>query len=849
MTVLFGVLLAFQAQAQYQAPATRPPVAPPPVNSVTAVLASEPPVLDGRADEAFWQSATLITTFQEARPTEGADPKVRTEARVGYDASNLYVFVRAYDHPDSIISLLSRRDVQTNSDQIIVLIDSYHDRRTGYEFVVNPAGVKVDYAIYNDGNEDDAWDAIWDVATQIDSLGWTAEYRIPFSQLRFARSDDVSFGFLLWRSVQRHNSSNTWPAYKPSVSGFVSQFGELNGLKGLASPKRAEVIPYVLTRNEPRFAATDIERHQHLSVGGDLKYAVASNLTLNATVNPDFGQVEADPAQLNLTAFETFFSERRPFFVEGAGLFDFRVNCFIVVDCQTGEALFYSRRIGRSPELAGLYGDASSPSSTKILGAAKLTGRLPGGLSIGFLDAITDRVGGTGETTIEPATNFGVLRVNQDYAQGNGSVGVMLTGVNRSLDQWTDEFMHRSAYTGGLDARRRLGRFEVSGSLMGSRVSGTPEAIAITQQDPVHYYQRPDDDLEFDSTRTSLSGYALEARFAKVGGTRTVFETGYARRSAGFEINDLGFLNQSDIQTWNTWFALRFNKPNKVFQRLNWNFNWWQYWTLEGLPTDRAFNSNVHTQFNNRWWLHAGGTIGVGQTFCDRNCTRGGPALKQEAFIAPWAGIEGNYGQPFTPSVFFNYFRGDGGRSRNWNVNPSIRYNVSSRFSTSLSFNYRENRDDTQFYDNITDNLGDIHHTIAHLEQKTVGITWRANYTFRPNATIQLYANPFVSKGTFSDVREVVNPRADNFDDRFQPFADTSVTNNPGGFNSKQFRSNVVFRWEYRPGSTLFLVWSQGRGAQDPAEGNQSFRGDFGDLFGMRADDTFLVKMSYWFNW
>ena len=848
MTALFGVLLAFQAQ--YQAPAARPPVAPPKVNSVAAVPAPEAPTLDGRADEPFWQNATLINDFREARPTEGADPKVRTEARVAYDASNLYVFVRAFDHPDSIISLLSRRDVQTNSDQIIVLIDSYHDRRTGYEFVVNPAGVKVDYAIYNDGNEDDAWDAIWDVATQIDSLGWTAEYRIPFSQLRFARGDEVSFGFLLWRSVQRHNSSNTWPQYKPSVSGFVSQFGELNGLRGLASPKRGEVTPYVLTRNEPLFGTSGIERHQHLSVGGDLKYAVASNLTLNATVNPDFGQVEADPAQLNLSAFETFFSERRPFFVEGAGLFDFRVNCFIVVDCQTGEALFYSRRIGRSPELAGVYGDASSPTSTKILGAAKLTGRLPGGLSVGFLDAITDRVGGVDETTIEPATNFGVLRLNQDYAQGNGSVGLMLTSVNRSLDQWTDNFMHRDAYSGGLDARRRLGRFEVSGSLMGSRVSGTPDAIAITQRDPVHYYQRPDDDIEFDSTRTSLSGYAAELRFAKVGGTRTVFETGYARRSAGFEINDLGFLNQSDIQTWNTWFALRFNKPNKVFQRLNWNFNWWQYWTLEGLPTDRAFNSNVHTQFNNRWWLHAGGTIGIGQTYCDRNCTRGGPALKQERFIAPWAGIEGNYSQPFTPSVFFNYFRGDGGRSYNWNINPSVRYNVSSRFSTSLSFNYRFNRDDTQFYDNFTDTLTlATHHTIAHLEQKTVGITWRANYTFTPNATLQLYANPFVSKGTFSDVREVVNPRADEFTDRFQPFADTAVTNNPGGFNSKQFRSNVVFRWEYRPGSTLFLVWSQGRGARDNFEGNQSFRGDFGDLFGMRADDTFLVKMSYWFNW
>jgi hypothetical protein len=818
-----------------------------PVSAVSATRTDQPVVLDGRDDDAIWAAAPAVGEFREARPSEGADPRQRTEFRVAYDPHNLYLFVRAFDtHPDSIVRLLSRRDDQTASDQIIVMIDSYHDRRTGYEFVVNPAGVKADYAIYNDGQEDGAWDGVWDVVTRVDSLGWTAEYRIPFSQLRFAASESVTFGFLVWRNLQRHTANYTWPLYRPTQSGFVSQFGTLTGLSGLAAPRRAEITPYLLTQNEPIAAAGgEYDRHQRFTVGGDFKYAVASNLTLTGTVNPDFGQVEADPAVLNLSAFETFFSERRPFFVSGAGLFDFRVNCFVVVDCQTGEGLFYSRRIGRSPRLAGRYGDASSPTATRILGAAKLTGRLPGGLSLGFLDAVTDRVGGVESSTIEPATNHAVLRVNQDFAGGNGSVGAIFTGVHRSLDEWTEDFMHRDALSGGLDARRRFGRYEVSGALMASRVSGTEEALALTQREPVHYFQRPGDDLAFDPTLTSLSGASGEVRFGKVGGQRSRFETGYARRSAGFDVNDLGFLRRADEQTWTNWFALRFNEPNKVFQRLNWNFNWWQYWTLEGRPTDRAFNTNVHTQFNNRWWLHMGSTIGVGSVYCDRNCTRGGPALKVEPSLSPWAGIEGDDRHALVPSFWVNYTRVDGGRSTFLNLNPSLQLKVSTRFSTSLSLDYSRNHDDSQWFGNVTDDAGVEHFTFADLQQRTLGVTLRLNYTFTPNTSLQLYANPFVSKGTYSRVRELADPNADAYDDRFQPYA---AADDPGGFNVKQFRSNAVFRWEYRPGSTLFLVWSQGREHSAPLRGDRSFWGDFDELFGQRANDVFLVKVSYWLS-
>ncbi len=817
-------------------------------NTVRATRAAEAPVLDGRDDDAVWRTVPAIDRFRQARPSENGDPRFRTEARVAYDARHLYVFVRAFDpRPDSIVGLLSRRDEQTASDEIILMLDPYHDRRTGYEFVVSPAGVKTDYAVYNDGDEDLAWDAVWDAATLVDSLGWTAEYRIPLSQLHYSSRGPATFGILVWRTIQRYGEEVTWPLYRPSRSGFISQFGELTGLEGLASPGHAEITPYIVTRSEPGPASADYDRTEDVSVGGDLKYRIASNLLLNATVNPDFGQVEADPSELNLSAFETFFTEQRPFFVEGKGLFTFTVNCVVVVDCNTGEGLFYSRRIGRAPRLADVYGD-DAPPATRILGAAKVTGRLPGGFSLGVLDAVTDDVKGPGGATLEPTTNYAVVRGNQDLDGGDASFGFIGTAVNRSLDPSSEPYLHRSAYAVGVDARRRFWgrRFEVSGSFDLSRVAGSPEAIARTQRDPVHLYQRPDGPLRFDPTRTSLGGSNVELRFAKVGGNRLRFETAYQRRSPGFDVNDLGFLRQADQEMWTSWATLLFREPNRVFRELRWNLNNWEHWSAAGLPTERAFNTNVHTQFNNRWWLHAGGTLGgLGATYCDR-CARGGPAIRQDTYLAPWLGIEGDDRRPLVPSLWLNYMRGDQGRSRTLSLEPTLELKVSTRFSTSLSANWETNRNDIQYYDTFTDPDGTEHYTFAHLEQETLSLTWRLGYTFTPNATLQVYASPFISKGTYSDLREAADARASEYDSRYRPYDNPEVDGDPGGFNVQEFRSNVVFRWEYRPGSTLFLVWSQGRQGFADREGTKGFGGDLGDLFGARSEDTFLVKVSYW---
>lgn len=851
-----SVVLALALVAQTQTIASsnttsvrpRDPVPPPPA---MAVRATTPPVVDGRDNDEIWATIQPITDLRQWQPTEDAPPRYRTEARVAYDERHIYVFVRAFDpHPDSILRLLARRDSWTASDKIWVMIDSYHDRRSGFEFGVNPAGVKIDMAITNDGNEDDAWDAVWDVSTTVDSLGWTAEYRIPLSQLRYP-TGATTMGFAVWRDLQRHQERESWPVFRRSRPGMPSQFGELHGFQDLGSPRRLEVTPYVVAKNDSRLnPAGDYGREQDFTIGGDVKYGLSSSLTLNATVNPDFGQVDQDPAQLNLSAFETFLWERRPFFVEGAGLFSFDVNCN-VVNC-SGENLFYSRRIGQAPTLGQYAGAGGAPTTSRIISAAKLTGRI-GSANVGLVDAITERVSGRGDTTMEPMTNYLAARLERDFRQGKSGIGAMMTMVNRNLDAVTSPVLHRSALVGAVDFRHRFlrDRFEISGKLDFSRVAGTAAAIDATQQSSVHFLQRPDGGVTYDPTRTSLAGNAQEFQLGKVGGRVWRFQTSYQRHSSGFEPNDLGFLMRTDNQTWATWSQLRTTKPSGFQRQMFLNMNWWQNWNTSGTPRERAFNTNTHIQLRNNWWVHAGGTIGqIGTTFCDFDCTRGGPAVRQEPYIAPWIGVEGDGRKTIVPNLFFNYFRGDKGNSESKNINGNLNFRVSSRFQPRVGFSFTRSFTDLQPRGARTPvPAGPTHYVFAHLERSTASLNLRLDYTMSTTMTLQLYANPFVSKGTYTNARETsATPRAADRAARYQPYT-AEPGYDPGGFNFKSFNSNVVLRWEYRPGSTLFVVWQQGRSIFDSVEGSGSMTRNLGDIFDLRPSNLFQIKASYWLSW
>jgi len=841
-------------QAGPQEPAAAPAngrVAP---LSATAVRAERAPNIDGLDADAIWQTAQRYSEFRQFEPKVDVDPSFKTEFRVAYDERNLYVFVRMFDpHPDSIMHALTRRDMRGPSDQIKLLIDSYNDRRSGFEFAVNPDGVKRDFSMSNDGNEDGSWNGVWDVATLVDSLGWTAEFRIPLSQLRYSKAQSNTFGFGIWRDIERYRERSSWPLWSPTRTGISSQLGRLEGLRGISTERRVEVTPYGVTKNVQRTLpppGSRYERKQEMTAGGDLKFGITPNVTLDATVNPDFGQVEADPSVVNLTAFETFFSERRPFFVEGTGLYRFELNCYIVVDCSTNEGLFYSRRIGRQPALRNLYGDASTPTSTTIAAATKLTGRTRSGLAFGVLDAVTPEVDGLNNQTVEPMTNFSVLRAQQDLRGGDAGVSVIATAVNRKLDGFTDPFMHRSGYATGATFRNRFSqrRYEVAGQFAASHVTGTPEAMLRTQQSPVHYFQQPGDKLGVDPSRTSLSGYAAQLKLGKYSGGITRFETSVVRQSAGFDVNDLGFLRRADLMDWSTWAALSFREAGKFYRWAQINGNHWETWNTSGTRLENALNFNGHLGLNNNWDVHAGATVaGLTESYCDR-CTRGGPALRGSRGYYPWGGVNTDSRRRVSGGMWANLSFTDEGRSSGTHLSPYVNFRLSPQFQLNVGTGFGRNSNNTQWLDNFVDGAGTTHYSFAHLEQRTTSMSVRMNYTVTPDLTFELYGQPFVATGTFSDVREVsATPDADSYDARFQAYVPPPSARLR--FKVTELITNSVVRWEYRPGSTMFVVWQHGRQGPGPNDTfSQSWARDYRNLFDLHPDNTFLVKVAYWLN-
>ena len=710
--------------------------------------------------------------------------------------------------------------------------------------------MKRDYAISNDGDEDDSWNGIWDVATRVDAEGWTAEFRIPLSQLRYDANGKHTFGFGIFRNIERLNEQVSWPAFSPKKAGFASQLGELTDLTDITSARRIEVAPYMVTRDLERVRQnSSFRRAGEVSVGADIKLGITPNITLDATINPDFGQVEADPAVLNLTAFETFVQEQRPFFVAGTGLYQFRLNCYVVVDCSTNEGLFYSRRIGRSPSLRDEYGDASTPNSTPIAVAAKLTGRSGSGLSFGVLDAVTQRVKGVANNVAEPGTNYAVVRAQQDLRGGESDVGVIATAVNRSLDPGAEAFLHRAAYTGGVRLRHRFDKkqYEFTAQLTGSHIEGSAPDIARTQRNSVHYYQQPGDSPAVDTSRTSLSGSEVQLKFGKYGGGITRFETSVVRQSPGFDVNDIGFLRRADQLNWSTWGALTFQEAHGIYRWAQVNGNHWEAWNTSGIRLENAVNFNGHMGLRNNWDTHLGGTFaGLTPTYCDR-CARGGPVLRNSAAFFPWGGFNTDSRKKVSAGMFANLSFRNAGKSNGTSLSPYVTVRVSTRFQATLGADVSSDHDDAQWYGNFTDTASVTHYSFAHLNQRTIGMSTRFNYTFTPNLTFEFYGQPFVATGTYSNVRQLsANPRAPAYADRFQNYIAPQGT--ATAFRFTQLRSSAVARWEYRPGSTLFLVWSHGRSDSSNERSTRSWTRDYRDLFSLHPDNTFVVKAAYLFS-
>jgi hypothetical protein len=831
----FFLLFAIAAAAS---PTTRIPAQQ--LTAASAVL------LDGDLSDAAWQDAPVITGFRQREPNDGAQATYETEARVAYDGDALYIAVQAIDpEPSRIVGFRTRRDGYSPSDWIRVMIDSFHDRRSAYEFAVNPAGVKADAYWFNDGNNDPGWDAVWDVAVSRNERGWRAEFKVPFSQLRFHPSADATFGFAVVRQIGRLNETTTWPLLSKSANGYVSSFGELTGLRLGRSQKRLELVPYVvgdLTTAAVQ-AGNPLQQSREGSgeIGVDLKYALKPGLTLTATVNPDFGQVEADPAVVNLSAFETFFSERRPFFVEGSGNFQFNV------DCNDGSCsgLFYSRRIGRPPRGTPIVPDggfSEAPIQTTIVGAAKLTGRI-GRFSVGAMNAITadeDALIANGAArsrqTVEPLTGYSVIRARREFAN-QSSLGFIMTSTNRNLDDQT-RFLPGQAYTGGVDWDWRVSsRYAVQGFVAGSTIRGDASAITLLQESNVHSYQRPDaTHVELDSARTSLSGSAAMVSFSKIGGQRVRFNTNVGMKTPGFDVNDVGFLRRADTRNMSNWLQWRNDRPSRYLRSFRFNLNQWAGWNFDGDRLYSGFNVNAHATFPNQWAAGSGLNLNA-QPFDDR-ATRGGPGAYGNAGKSLWGYLESDGRKPVQAGLNF-FIAAENVGSRYWDLSPSVTWRPSSFLSVNSGLSVSGTREQQQWIANE-----ETRYVFGRLDQRTVAMTARLNYTVTPNLSIQLYAQPFVSAGDYSRFRQLADGRARDFDARFTPY---DYAGNPD-FNYRSFRTTNVLRWEYRPGSTLFVVWQQGR--EDVlADGRFRFGRDLSGVFDSPARNVFLVKWAYWLNY
>jgi hypothetical protein len=805
--------------------------------------------------EDVWGGAPLVGDFVQREPREGAEPTQATEFRVAYDATTLYVHVRAYDRePDKIVQYLMRRDGDAPSDWIRVFVDSYHDKRTAYEFGVNPAGVKRDSYWYNDTNNDNSWDAVWDVTVSRDSKGWTAEFKIPFSQLRFTPSATSTWGFAIVRDIGRLRETDTWPLLSRNANGYVSSFGELGGVSTANAPKGFELTPYTVANlTRQRNGGNPLVSPSALgaAAGVDMRYAVTPGLTLNATVNPDFGQVEADPAVVNLSAFETFFNERRPFFVEGSGNFRFDADCYD--GCNN---LFYSRRIGRAPQGTGslpsgdeIYTD--SPTQSTILGAAKLTGRV-GKYSIGVMHALTQEefgdvstLGARAEQVIEPSSSYSVGRVKREFAD-QSYVGIITTAANRRLPA-SLSFLPASAYVGGADFDwRGIKKYSLNGFIEGSRVNGSSSAIETLQENSRHQFQRPDLRSDrLDITRTSLSGYSGALAFSKIGGEFTHANSNVYFRSPGFETNDLGFLRRADQIRMNNWFQVRSNTVSKLFRQRGINFNQWASWNFDGNLQNSGVNVNGNATLLNNWQMGGGIRRSFPAHGFDDRLTRGGPGVLVEQDGEEWFWLYSDGRRRFSAGVEGDFGR-DGHNSswQSWYLSTTIRPVPAVMFSLGVQIN--PSHQDTQWVNNVTDSA--THYVFAHIDQQTVNITGRFNYTITPNLSLQLYAQPFVSAGAYNAFKEVVDPRNETYENRYQPYAYSPDVYGSPDFNVKSFRTTNVLRWEYKPGSTLFVVWQQAR-ANFAVPGGFDLGRDVHGIFGVPPQNVFLVKLSYWLNY
>jgi len=903
LPLAFACLLTITPTSRASAQITRSQNDPRPV--ARAALRQGDISIDGKLDEAAWNAATPITELVQAVPDEAKPPSQKTEIRILYDESAIYIGARMYDSlgAKGVRSALARRDQVMNgdnsltSDRIAFVFDTFRDKNSRNWFELNPDGVKGDHQ-----NGDPSYDPVWEGASKIDSLGWTAEFRIPFSQLRFSRDPNQVWGMQIWREVNRRNEQDMWAFWRSNEYGGPAYFGTLEGIHLSSQPRQVEIVPYVTTRSKLERAQPGDPFHSNTEMtyraGGDVKVNLTSNLTLDATVNPDFGQVEVDPAVVNLSVFETTFSEKRPFFVSNSQYFSTGgFSCYFCSNVSS-LSLIYTRRVGRSPQLADLLSGRSdfmdAADATTILGAGKITGRTSKGITVGVMDALTNResarfrpIGLTTDSTleVEPLTNYFIGRLKKDFNGGATRVGTITTLVNRDLTTPDEVARLRSnAQAVGLDLdhhwANRAYSFNVQSAL--THIGGDTAAIHLAQLSSARYYQRPDrtetsDGLfstEFDPTRRSLYGYGFYARLAKETGN-WLWETTQNWRSPGFEANDLGVLGRADYK-W-----MLFN----VFRQWTTPGSWYRnMYTIVGAQTQDNYDGDKNEGDVHAWWqatfknyMNVSTFVLLHPSTYDERLTRGGPTVIHYGYNMWSLSYNTDSRKRIVGNLQVQVIRPvdntEGGRVAYY---PGVTLKPSSRLLVTLSPSLDIDNTAQQYVTSVDDPtvapaFAGTRYVFGRLQQKTFSMDTRVNMTFTPNLTLEMFAQPFLASGRYSSFKEFAETRSrrmfffgrDNgstvvTNTDAQTGATTGYTIDPDGagtaapftfdnpdFNLRSLRGTGVLRWEYRPGSTIYFVWTQERSGFDQF-GDFNFNRDRSALFRDRPTNVFQIKGTYW---
>jgi hypothetical protein len=841
---------------------------------------------DGALDDYVWKNVTWTSDFTEYQPAENTAPSYPTSFAILYDTRYLYVGFRCHDpHPDSIVQRMARRD-EFPGDWVEINIDSYHDLRTAFSFTTSVSGVRGDEFISdNGGNWDTSWNPVWDARTRVDSLGWTAEIKIPFSQLRYGKQQAPVWGIQVQRLIFRKQERSCFQYIPQNAGAWVSNFGELHGLRNLPDYKQVEIAPYalgkvVLDKKEEGNPFADGSQ-AGFSAGVDGKIGITRDLMLDFTINPDFGQVEADPGAIRLDGYEVFFQERRPFFVESRNLFDYQVTGSAAGGNYDSDLLFYSRRIGGAPHRfpnleTGEY--VRQPERTAILGAAKFSGKTANGWSIGLLETVTSReralIHKNGEERrelVEPLTNFVVGRVMKDFDKGNTIFGAVFTGVNREK---AFEELHRSAYSGGLDFQHfwKNRWWTIKANVIASRVAGDAAAIYETQTGFVHLFQRSNaTHLKVDPTRTSLTGTGGTFKIAKYGGQPDSlggvfkFESGVTWRSPELELNDIGFLLAADEINHFSWGSYNIQQPFWKLLNLRVNYNHFLRWDFSGRLLSLLWNTNAHAWLKNNW------RVGTGFNYTpydlSNNALRGGSTLRLPNLINNWAYISTDTRKKIAFDIQSYWARGLGDVLRSIEFSGGVTMQPVNAMQIGVYPGYgRTWRKGDQYVAKVNTATGESI-IVSEVIQQNFSLTTRFSYNLSPTFTVQFYGQPFLFRANYAHYGMVNDPLSKNFEGRFTQFPEQGVVESNGrvqvdqdgdgiyelnfskpDFNFVQFRGNLVLRWEYIPGSELYLVWTQNQ--LPNAFGDLDtpvIRSLFNNAFNEQAQHIFLIKATYRF--